>query len=45
MSAFSSIRFFRAFLLTTVRRMAQVTMVEPMIRIVAASSIQPPQFK
>lgn len=42
MSAFSAIRFLRAFLLTSVLRMAQVTTLEAMIRMVAASTIQVP---
>lgn len=42
MSAFSAIRFLRAFLLTRVRRIAQVTTLDATMRIVAASMIQPP---
>jgi len=42
MSAFSAIRFLRAFLLTRVLRIAHVTTLDAMMRIVAASTIQPP---
>jgi hypothetical protein len=42
MSAFSAIRFLRAFLLTSVLRIAQVTTLDMMIRMVAAKTIQPP---
>jgi hypothetical protein len=42
MSAFSAMRFLRAFLLTSVRRIAQVTTLDATMRIVAASMIQPP---
>ena len=42
MSAFSAMRFLRAFLLTSVRRIAHVTTLDATIRIVAASMIQPP---
>jgi hypothetical protein len=42
MSAFSAMRFLRAFLLTSVRRMAHVTTLDATMRIVAASTIQPP---
>lgn len=44
MSAFSAMRFLRAFLLTSVLRMAQVTTEDAMMRMVAASTIHPPQF-
>ncbi|KAI6951535.1 hypothetical protein KC348_g44 [Hortaea werneckii] len=37
-------RFLRAFLLTSVLRMAQVTTEDAMMRMVAASTIHPPQF-
>lgn len=37
-------RFLRAFRLTRVRRMAQVTTPEATMRMVAASTIQPPHW-
>ena len=41
-SAFSAILFFRAFLLTSVLRIAHVTMPLAAIRIVEANTIHPP---
>lgn len=41
-SAFSAMRFFLAFLETSVLRIAQVTIPDATMMIVAASTIQPP---